>query len=127
MVAHPQITIYETGRLDDVVLGGDTEYGKLHAKYVIADDLGFVGTANFDYRSRLYNNEMGFFFEGEALAEDINRDFDALIELSYRWGSPEWLEMRERARTLPSLKGWSVRSQRSIYKFLRATGLQWLM
>ena len=30
------------------------------------DDGGFVGTTNFDHRSRLPNNEMGFFLESEV-------------------------------------------------------------
>jgi len=64
MVNNPRIKIYETGKIDSVLLGGNKHYGKLHAKYVVADDYGFVGTTNFDYRSRLFNNEFGFFFPG---------------------------------------------------------------
>jgi phosphatidylserine/phosphatidylglycerophosphate/cardiolipin synthase-like enzyme len=126
MVNHPRLAIYETGKMDDVLFGGDYHHSKLHAKYVTADDVGFVGTSNFDYRSRLYNNEMGFFFRSEELAKDIAKNTDYLISLSYRWGSPEWLEMRQRMREMKGMKASTVRNQRGIYKTLKNTGLMWL-
>jgi phosphatidylserine/phosphatidylglycerophosphate/cardiolipin synthase-like enzyme len=126
MVNHPRLAIYETGRMDDVLFGGQIHHRKLHAKYVIGDDVGHVGTSNFDYRSRLYNSEMGYFFRSEALAEDIAKNTDYLISLSYRWGSPEWLEMRRRMRDMGGFKASTVRDQRDIYKTLKNTGLIWL-
>ena len=122
-VNHPRLMIYETGRLDDRQLGGDVDYGKLHAKYIVIDDAGFVGTTNFDYRSRLRNNEMGFFFESAGLAQKLHDDFDLLKSRSYRWGSPEWLQMRREVFELGGMKGRTAKSQRTIYKTLRATGL----
>ena len=62
LINHPQIFIYETGKLDSILLGGDTYYGKLHAKFIIGEHIGFIGTSNFDYRSNLYNNELGFLY-----------------------------------------------------------------
>ncbi|MEE4163993.1 MAG: phospholipase D-like domain-containing protein, partial [Woeseiaceae bacterium] len=63
-VAHPRIRIYQTGLNDsDLFPGGTETYGKLHAKFWLAEPYGFIGTTNFDYRSRLYNSEMGYFFE----------------------------------------------------------------
>ncbi len=59
LVNHPRLKIYETGRLDARELGGDTDYGKLHSKYIVLGNTGFVGTTNFDDRSGLINNEMG--------------------------------------------------------------------
>jgi phosphatidylserine/phosphatidylglycerophosphate/cardiolipin synthase-like enzyme len=126
-VSHPRLRVYEMGRLDsDLLTPGGTTYGKLHAKYWVAGDVGFVGTTNFDYRSRLFNNEMGFFFRGAELAADIEADFEFLKSRSTLWGSPEWLEMRSRIMALDDIKGWSTRKQRSVYKTLEATGLQWL-
>ena len=110
----------------DVEFGGNVEHGKQHGKYIVTDDLGFVGTTNFDYRSRLYNNEMGFFFESESLAEEIRENTAYLIELSYRWGTPEWLEMRKRLMEQKGAKAFTTRKQRTIYKTLRNTGLKWL-
>ncbi len=123
LISHPRLMIYETGRLDDRQLGGDVDYGKLHAKYIISDDSGFVGTTNFDYRSRLRNNEMGFFFESAELAQKLHDDFELLKSRSYRWGSPEWLQMRREVFELGGMKGNTAKSQRTIYKTLRATGL----
>lgn len=123
LVNHPRLKIYETGRLDDRLLGGDVDYGKLHAKYVVMGDGGFVGTTNFDTRSRLINNEMGFFFKGEALARELHADFELLKSRSYLWGSPEWLEFRKQVFELDGLKGNTAESQRTIYKTLRAIGL----
>ena len=125
-VNHPRIFIYETGKLDSAKLGGNTEYGKLHSKYVTGGDFGFVGTSNFDYRSRLYNNEMGFFVEDHGLNQDLVDDFKLLKSYSYRWGSPEWLQMRHEVREAGGFKGRTVRYQRQIYKLMKATGLDWL-
>jgi putative cardiolipin synthase len=125
MVNHPRLHIYETGRIDDVRFGGDFEHSKLHAKYTLSDDTGFVGTTNFDYRSRLYNNEMGFFFESEGLAADMRENTDHLLGVSYRWGSPEWLEMRRQIMAQDDSKAAKVRKQRGNYKTLKNTGLQW--
>ncbi|WP_165954183.1 phospholipase D-like domain-containing protein [Seongchinamella unica] len=126
LVDNPRLRIYETGRLDDRLLGGDTDYGKLHAKYMISDDVGFLGTANFDYRSRLFNNEMGFFFRSDALTRDFDTDFEHLREKSYLWGSREWLEMRRALIDRGGIKGRTTQYQPVLYRFLRATGLEWL-
>ena len=78
LIANPRIKIYELGKLDSEILGGDKYYGKLHAKFILTDRVGFVGTSNFDYRSRLYNNEMGFFFSGDELRDELTAIFEDL-------------------------------------------------
>jgi phosphatidylserine/phosphatidylglycerophosphate/cardiolipin synthase-like enzyme len=125
MINHPRLHIYETGRIDDVRFGGDYEHSKLHAKYTLNDDVGFIGTTNFDYRSRLYNNEMGFFYHSEALAADVRANTDYLLSLSYLWGSPEWLEMRKQVMAQKDSKASMTRKQRGLYKTLKKTGLHW--
>jgi phosphatidylserine/phosphatidylglycerophosphate/cardiolipin synthase-like enzyme len=127
LVNHPRLRVYETGRLDSTLLGGDRNYGKLHAKFFIAHDVGFVGTTNFDYRSRLFNNEMGFFFRDDELAADIHAGFDGLVSISYRWGSPEWLELRRQVMGLKAMKGSSTRNQRGWYRFFKSSGIIWLL
>lgn len=122
---HPQLGIYETGRLDDAYFGGEKHYGKLHSKYLLGDEAGFIGTANFDYRSRLFNNEMGFFFGSAGLREDLIADFELLKSESYRWGSPQWLEMRQRIIEERGVKASAVRNQRQIFRVLRKTGLEY--
>ena len=126
-VNHPRIRIYQTGKIDSILLpGGDVPYGKMHAKYFVEEDRGFVGTSNFDYRSRLYNNEMGYFFRSQELADDLNREFENLKASSYLWGTPEWFEMRKQVMQLGGVKGWSFRQQCTIYKALKSLGLDWL-
>jgi phosphatidylserine/phosphatidylglycerophosphate/cardiolipin synthase-like enzyme len=126
LVNNPRIRIYETGRNDAVVLGGATHYGKLHAKFILGDqNIGFIGTSNFDYRSLLYNNEMGFFFQSEELMQDLVQEFEALKAKSYLWGSPEWLQMRSRLMASGDAKGKRLKKQRSTFNTLRKTGLQW--
>ncbi|MGI9290321.1 MAG: phospholipase D-like domain-containing protein [Gammaproteobacteria bacterium] len=122
---HPQISIYQNGLLDSTLLGGDTGYGNVHAKYIMTNNHGFVGTTNFDYRSRLYNNEMGYFFASDELLTDLDRDFEHLISRSYKWGSDEWLEMRRQLRESKGTKAGSAKNQRRNYKLLRSTGLKW--
>ncbi len=126
LINHPRLSMYQTGKLDAVLLGGDVHYGKLHAKFIVEDDSGFIGTSNFDYRSRLYNNEMGFFFEDEALARELNEWFDMLKSSSYRWGTPEWLELRRQVAATGGLKGIATANQRPLFKTLRAMGMDWL-
>ena len=108
---------YSTGYRKIVEMIHDGEIG----------DIGFVGTTNFDYRSRLYNNEMGFLFESKALADEIRANTEYLIGTSYLWGSPEWLEMRRKVMESDSDKAGPARKQRGIYKTLRALGLEYLM
>ena len=128
LINHPQMFLYQTGKLDAALLGkGDEHYGKLHAKFLIGGDIGFVGTANFDYRSRLFNNEMGFFLKNPELLDDLDEAFEMLKAQSYRWGTPEWLQMRREVMEVDGIKGWSTRNQRGIFKFLRVTGLDWLI
>ena len=117
--------MYEAGRLDAAALGGENHYGKLHAKFFLQNEIGFIGTSNFDYRSRLFNNEMGFFFRSGPLAEDLNADFEILKANAYLWGSPEWLELRSKVMDAGGMKGVAAGSQRATYRFLRATGLDW--
>ena len=126
-VNHPRLLVYETGMLDSAKIGdGEVHYGKLHAKFFMENEIGFVGTTNFDYRSRLFNSEMGYFFKGAALATELNEAFEHLVGMSYRWGSPEWLELRSKTIDAKGMKGWSTKHQRKVYKTLKATGLHWL-
>lgn len=127
LINHPQLFFYQTGGVDSVIMGGDVNYGKLHAKFIVGENAGFVGTSNFDYRSNLYNNELGYFFVGDAVRDDLNEVFEALKATSYRWGTPEWLEMRRKVMESDSSKASPARKQRGIYKTVRALGLEYLM
>lgn len=126
MVDNPRIRIYETGRSDAVEFGGPVTYGKLHAKFMVFDGSGFVGTDNFDYRSRLFNNEFGFFYSSDPMSSELNAEFDKLKTKSYLWGSPEWLDARDKLMAQKGMKAATTRYQRFLYKFARSTGLIWL-
>ena len=126
-INHPQIFLYETGGLDSVELGGDTYYGKLHAKFIIGEKTGFVGTSNFDYRSMLYNNEMGFFYQSDAVRDDMLEVFELLKSASLRWGTSEWLEMRRNTMESDSKKAGPARKQRGTYKTIENLHLKNLM
>jgi phosphatidylserine/phosphatidylglycerophosphate/cardiolipin synthase-like enzyme len=127
LVMHPQIFVYQTGGLDSVELGKDKNYGKLHAKFIVGENVGFVGTSNFDYRSNLHNNEMGFFYQDDDLRDDLIKQFDILKAASYRWGSPEWLQMRRELMESDSKKAGAARRQRGLYKKIRFLGVEYLM
>ena len=127
LINHPQVFIYQTGGTDSVILGGDAHYGKLHAKFIFGNSGGFVGTSNFDYRSNLYNNELGFFFFGEGVRQELIDVFEDLKSTSYRWGTPEWLEMRRKVMESDSKKAGPARKQRGTFKTIRALGLEYLM
>jgi putative cardiolipin synthase len=53
----------------------------------------------------------GHFFDSAELANDLAENTDNLICLSYRWGSPECLEMRRQLMVLGGKKGYTVRHQ----------------
>lgn len=93
-----QLKIYSYGRLDDVSLGGNVSYGKLHAKFAIIDDnIVMVGTSNLDPRSRYLNSELGVLFEekaGGATANELKGYFNGLVDKSYEWGSDDWKKVR---------------------------------
>lgn len=126
MINNPRIKIYETGKLDSKLVGGDKDYGKLHAKFFIADGAGFVGTSNFDYRSRLLQSELGFYFKGQALYGDLSKIVEDLKSKSHLWGTPEWLEMRKKLMESDGTKASTTRKQRGIFKTLDWTGTEWL-
>ena len=128
LMNNPQIFIYEIGKLDSVMLPEGTEYyGKLHAKFVVGEQVGFIGTSNFDYRSNLYNNELGFFYHSEPIRRELIDIFERLKAVSYRWGSPEWLEMRKQLRETDSEKSGAARKQRFWFNTTRALGIEYLM
>jgi cardiolipin synthase C len=128
LVQNPQVAIYEMGMLDSQLLGnGKVDYGKLHAKFIIGETVGFVGTSNFDYRSMLYNNEVGFFVSDPGLLHDMVAEFDWLKAKAYRWGSPEWLEMRKQIMDGKGPQADLANKQRKLYKTMQGLGTEYLM
>jgi hypothetical protein len=75
----------------------------------------------------LYNNEMGFFYRDEGLRDDLIDIFEELKATSYRWGSPEWLEMRKQLMNSDSKKAGPARRQRILFKTMRGLGVEYLI
>ena len=55
--------------------------GFMHAKSLICDSRAFLGSYNFDYRSKHFNFECGVCFDGE-IATEAERDFEECLALS---------------------------------------------
>ncbi len=126
-INHTRLRVYQVGKLDSVQLGGTEYYGKLHAKFIYGNSVGFIGTSNFDYRSNLYNNEVGFLYKSAELSNQLDIVFEGLKATSYLWGSPEWLEMRSRLMHSDGVKSVYARTQRTVSGTLRSLGLEYLM
>jgi putative cardiolipin synthase len=96
-VAHPQLTFFELGRLDGDKFGGKAFYGKLHAKFWTIDhEISFVGSHNFDPRSRYFNSEVGFFVKSPVVAAALEKKVVDTTNRSYVWGSADWKALNAR-------------------------------
>jgi hypothetical protein len=70
---------------------------------------------------------MGFFIRNPQLIDDLNEIFEQLRVTSYRWGTPEWLEMRRQLMQTGTSKGRAAYRQRKTFKTIRSLGLEYLM
>ena len=61
------------------------------------------------------------------MRQDLIEAFEWLKSTSYRWGTPEWLEMRRKVMESDSSKASPARKQRGIFKTIRGLGLEYLM
>lgn len=55
--------------------------GFMHFKGAVFDDIAYIGSYNFDFRSTRLNYENGVFCQGQ-LAEDLSADFISCLQLS---------------------------------------------
>jgi len=76
---------------------------KLHSKLVVIDDIGYVGSANFDMRSLFINVELVLRVEDEAFAAALRREIDHVASESQRIDRPTFRAM---ARPLSRLRWW---------------------
>jgi cardiolipin synthase C len=134
------VKLYEMRRLspDREVGGGSGPFGSsgssLHAKTFSVDSSRvFVGSFNFDPRSRHLNTELGFVIESPALAQKIERAFQSEIP-PYAYevrlsetGALYWLEQRDgtsiRHDTEPGVSFWL----RTAVWFLSLLPIDWLL
>lgn len=121
--------VYAFGRNDSAELSTNVDYdkakfyGKLHSKYFIIDDTEcWIGSHNFDPRSRYHDTEVGFIMHGRSFCQALDREFQILKQRSYIWGSRKWMRLRNH----PDLKP-KARRLRWIYNALEALGLKFLV
>jgi phosphatidylserine/phosphatidylglycerophosphate/cardiolipin synthase-like enzyme len=87
--------VLEYGKEDGVQLGGTKMYGKIHAKFWVADDEWGVVSFNADSRSRVLNSEIGANVRNApANAKKLQDRADELGNDSLEWGTPEWEKLR---------------------------------
>lgn len=70
------------------------EYGRqmLHAKLIVADDIVWIGSANFDFRSLYINTELSLRIQDTGFADQMR----ALVELHVPWSDPVTRESHRR-------------------------------
>lgn len=66
--------------------------GFIHAKTIINETTGIVGTINMDYRSFYLHYECGVFLSNREVVEIIKQDFLATLELCHEVSYEEWKE-----------------------------------
>ena len=86
------------------VLMYEYEPAKLHTKLAVIDDVVYVGSSNFDYRSLYINLEVMLRVKDAAFAELMRSYFDGEVAQS-RWITPDF--HRKRANPWRRLK-WAV-------------------
>ncbi|HUP56753.1 MAG TPA: phospholipase D-like domain-containing protein, partial [Bdellovibrionota bacterium] len=92
----PRAGFFEFGRLDGdlFVEKSNVYYGKLHAKYWTVDELySFVGTHNFDPRSRYLNSEIGFLIRSDKVAKELDKTIQSTIDRSYLFDTKDWRDL----------------------------------
>jgi hypothetical protein len=64
---------------------------------------------------------MGFTVNGREIHQGMVEVFEWLKSASYRWGTPEWLQMREELMEADTKKSGPARKQRTIFNSLRVS------
>lgn len=86
-----KLTNYNYGQLLE---GGVKIYeytpGFIHAKTIINEDCGIVGTINMDYRSFFLHYECGLWMCNRDIIDDIKEDLIATMGISHEFTYEEW-------------------------------------
>ncbi len=64
--------------------------GFIHAKTIINEDCGIVGTINMDYRSFYLHYENGVWMAEEQIISTIKRDLLDTMAVSHEWSYEDW-------------------------------------
>lgn len=85
------LTNYNCGKLlENGVRVYEYTPGFIHAKMIINEECGVVGTINMDYRSFYLHYECGLWMSDEATLEPIRRDFVETMQVSQEMSYEEW-------------------------------------
>ncbi len=83
--------------------------GFLHAKQILTEDAGIVGTINMDYRSFYLHYENGIWMSGEQIQTTMKEDFAQLFEESQEITYEDWKNRPRRYKMIqPILNLFSV-------------------
>lgn len=64
--------------------------GFIHAKTIINEDCGIVGTINMDYRSFYLHYECGVWMSNRDIIKNIRDDFNKTFDISHEYTYEEW-------------------------------------
>jgi len=90
------------------------EFMGLHAKCMVVDrEVAFIGSMNFDPRSRKTNSEMGMVIESRALAQALAQIIERDMQPANSWrvtfgetGRLQWADDRQVLMRQPARNGW---------------------
>ncbi|WP_127715747.1 phospholipase D-like domain-containing protein [Halobacteriovorax sp. HLS] len=124
-ISKAQLEIHYYGKENDTTLGGDINYGKLHAKYAVFDnERSIVMTSNLDPRSRSLNSEIGVSIDQSAkssniISKELTEKTEDLIGRSHQHNSREW----QRINNSDALK-WKRLASRLIHIIVNLFNLE---
>ncbi len=123
-----QVKIYQHGRKDSRELGGEAEYGLLHAKGIWLKSLETVviGTYNNDPRSLLLNTEGAAIIQGRELSQRFAVEIERIHSHSHLWGSDEYHQIRA-SEQLPSNKKLFAEHSQRFYRWVMRLNLWWIL
>lgn len=114
-----RVTVYAYGKIDDVVLGGNKNYGKLHHKGVYFKGLKkkVETTFNKDPRSQYINSEMAVPIQSVGYGVYSEKEIADIQANSHLWGSAEYTAIRTH-KNLPLKNRLAIKHEARIIKFL---------
>jgi putative cardiolipin synthase len=134
------VTLYEMKRLSPETEksekpgGFRSSHSSLHAKTFAVDGTQvFIGSFNFDPRSRTLNTELGFVIESPVLAQNIESAFnDSIPKNAYQVhltpdGELYWTEHRDNGLVRYDTEPGTTRWLRTLVWFLSRLPIDWLL
>ncbi|WP_417855896.1 phospholipase D-like domain-containing protein [Acinetobacter equi] len=105
----------------------------LHAKFFYIDHKVFIGSFNFDPRSKSLNTEVGLILESESLQQEIHESLSLLLpRIAYelklnKYGKIIWLEHHDGNVTTHKYEPETTLFQRLTIKVISILPIEWIM